>query len=226
MSLVITIDETENTWTPELAIDGQIRQLLDNPANHIHAFIQIIRYLKTSKRTGWLDRGVPSDQTELIADHMYRMAVLAMIVPRLDISIDTCVKIAIIHDIAELLVGDIPPYVNVLKQEKHRREYETIKYLSLLVKTYNPKFAEELVELWLDYEEIRTVEARYIKDIDKLEMIQQAFDYEQQFGLKYDMTEFYQARLLIKTEEIGKLCDELIERRTQWKEQQLTQQSK
>lgn len=213
-------DESVDTWTPELAVDDRIRQLLDDPANYIHAFIQIIRYLKTRKRTGWLDRGIDAAHTELIADHMYRMAVLAMIVPRDDISIDTCVKIAIIHDMAELLVGDIPPYANVSKAEKHRREYETMKYLSLLIKPYNPKFAEELVELWLDYEEIRTIEARYIKDIDKLEMIQQAWDYEQQFGSKYNLEEFYAARPLIKTPEIGQLCDDLIARRNAWKAQQ------
>uniref|UniRef100_A0A7S3VD43 HD domain-containing protein n=1 Tax=Chaetoceros debilis TaxID=122233 RepID=A0A7S3VD43_9STRA len=36
----------------------------------------------------------------------------------------------------------------------------------------------ELFELWKEYEEQETVEALYCKDIDKFEMVMQAFEYE------------------------------------------------
>ncbi|CAN3369177.1 5'-deoxynucleotidase Ygk1p [Diutina catenulata] len=217
-------DETVGSWAPETALDDKIRALLTSNSNYIHAFIQIIRYLKTRKRTGWIDRGIPIDKVESIADHMYRMGILAMIVPNKQVNTDKCVKIALVHDIAESLVGDIPPYANVTKAEKHRREYETVKYLSTLLKPYNPDFAHEIVELWLDYEEIRTIEARYVKDIDKLEMIQQAWEYEQEYGLQYNLDEFYLSRPAIKTPEIGQLCDDLVATRTAWKAEQQSKQ--
>lgn len=152
-------------------------------------------------------------QTESIADHMYRMSILAMALPPHTVNIDKCVKIAAVHDIAESLVGDITPFGGVSKAEKHRRELESIDYLLNLVKPYNETFAHDLKELWLDYENIRCPEALYIKDIDKFEMIQQAWDYEQEYGLKYDLSEFYDSRKAIKTKEVGELCDELLEQR-------------
>lgn len=155
-------------------------------------------------------------QTESIADHMYRMSIIAMAVPSSKVSVDKCVKIALVHDIAEALVGDITPFGGVTKEEKHRRELETIEYLVALVEPYNSEFAHEMKELWLDYEEIRCLEARYVKDIDKFEMIQQAWDYEQEYGLKYDLTEFYDSRPAIKTPEIGELCDEVIRQRLEY----------
>lgn len=206
---------TEPIWKPATAVPAHIQKLLttSKPINNMLAFTQIVRLLKTQPRTGWVDRGVPVAKTESIADHMYRMSILAMAVPPDSVNIDKCVKIALVHDIAEALVGDITPFGGVTKEEKHRREWETIEYLHDLVQPYNPRFAEEMRELWLDYEEIRCLEARYVKDIDKFEMIQQAWDYEQEYGLKYDLSEFYQSRANIKTKEVGDLCDEVIRQR-------------
>lgn len=221
-------DLTENVWEPESVVPENVKALL-NPAdanfkvNYVLAFIQIVALLKVNKRTGWLDRGIPSKNCESISDHMYRMSIISLILPNAELDISKCVKISIIHDIAESLVGDITPFGGVSKEEKHRREYLTIKYLSSLVKPYNPVAAEEILELWLDYEEIRCIEAQYVKDIDKFEMIQQAWDYEQQFGLKYDLEEFYDSRKMIKSNEVGQLCDGIIEKRKLFLQQQQQQ---
>ncbi|KAK6462439.1 hypothetical protein DFJ63DRAFT_319257 [Scheffersomyces coipomensis] len=208
----------KKNWNAEDAVPNHIKKLLvptdpNARINYILAFIQIVRLLKTQKRTGWVDRGIPPRKVESIGDHMYRMSIIAMLVPNSNINLDKCVKIAIVHDIAESLVGDITPFGGVTKAEKHRRELESINYLSSIIKPYNPEYAQEIVELWLDYEEIRTIEARYVKDIDKYEMIQQAWEYEQEYGLKYDLSEFYDSRSAIVSSEIGELCDEVIRQR-------------
>ncbi|CAK9436310.1 uncharacterized protein LODBEIA_P08680 [Lodderomyces beijingensis] len=215
---------TVNQWMPEDSIPKHIKDLLTEtvndqdtttpaPINHFLAFVQIISSLKFQARTGWTDRDIPQLDAESISDHMYRMSIISMLVPPASINKDQCVKIAIVHDIAECLVGDITPFAGIPKEEKHRREFETIKYLHQLIEPYNADFAHEMHELWLDYEEIRTPEARYVKDIDKLEMIQQAWEYEQRFGLKYDLREFYTARAAIKTKEVGELCDAVLRKR-------------
>lgn len=147
-----------------------------------------------------------------------------MCIPNEKVDTDKCVKIALVHDIAELLVGDITPFGGVSKAEKHRREFESIKFLAELIEPYNPKFSSEIMELWLDYEEIRTLEARYVKDIDKFEMIQQAWDYEQEFSLQHDLTEFYNSRSAIVSQEIGELCDEVIRQRNEYVENLRAQQ--
>lgn len=209
---------TESLWKPQSAVPAKIKALLtkSDPINNMLAFTQIVRLLKTQPRTGWVDRGIPVAQTESIADHMYRMSIIAMSLPKDKVSVDKCVKIALVHDIAEALVGDITPFGGVTKAEKHRRELETIEYLVELVNPYNEQFGHEMKELWLDYEEIRCLEARYVKDIDKFEMIQQAWDYEQEYGLKYDLSEFYDSRSSIKTKEIGDLCDEVLRQREEY----------
>ncbi|KAM9912848.1 hypothetical protein OXX69_002173 [Metschnikowia pulcherrima] len=203
-------------WTPEAVVPEKIQRLLQQstPINSMLAFVQIVRLLKTQPRTGWIDRKIPRVDAESIADHMYRMSIIAMALPRSKVDVDKCVKIALVHDIAEALVGDITPFGGVPKEEKHRRELASIEYMASIVSSYNPEFATEMRELWLDYEEIRCLEARYVKDIDKYEMIQQAWDYEQEVGLSCDLSEFYLARSGIVSEEIGALCDEVIRQRT------------
>jgi len=52
---------------------------------------------------------------ESIADHMYRMAIITMMCPDPTVKKDRCVKMAIIHDMAEALVGDITPLDKVPK---------------------------------------------------------------------------------------------------------------
>lgn len=219
-SLVRKMTTQALQWTPEAAVPESIRKLIptlkssgsSGPQSAL-AFIQIVSLLKTQRRTGWIDRGLPAIQVESIADHMYRMGVILMLLPRNIVDVDRCVKISLVHDMAESLVGDIPPYADVTKAEKHRRERITVEYLADLIHEYNPQFANEMAELWWDYESIRTPEARYVKDIDKFEMIQQAWEYEQAHGLKYDLSEFYDSRLAIVSPEIGELCDEVIRQR-------------
>ena len=52
------------------------------------------------------------DEPESIADHMYRMSLMAMISSFSNGKIDTnrCIQLALIHDLAEAQVGDITPY--------------------------------------------------------------------------------------------------------------------
>ncbi|KAI3404837.2 hypothetical protein KGF56_002354 [Candida oxycetoniae] len=213
---------SENTWKPEDAVPQSIKNLLAQESHSVEksssinlflAFLQIISSLKFQPRTGWIDSGIPLVEAESIADHMYRMAIISMIVPPPNINKDKCVKIAIVHDLAECLVGDITPFSGIAQQEKHRRELETINYICEFVKPYNAEFAHEMRELWTDYEEIRTPEARYVKDIDKFEMIQMAWEYELKYGLKYDIGQFYRARSAVKTKEVGELCDAILQKR-------------
>ncbi|CAH6719706.1 5'-deoxynucleotidase [[Candida] jaroonii] len=226
-----TTTKMTKLWMPQDNVPERVQKLLTpnqpTKVNYILSFIQIVRLLKTQKRTGWVDCKIPPHQVESISDHMYRMSIIAMCIPNSDkkINIDKCVKIAVIHDIAESLVGDITPFEGVPKSEKHRRELETMKYLSSIIEPYNKEFSEEIMELWLDYEEIRCLEARYVKDIDKLEMIQQAWDYEQDFGIKYDLNQFYESRSAIKTKEIQEICDELINQRNAFIEQKKEESS-
>lgn len=208
----------EAPWKPADHVPERVKALIASklPINSMLAFTQILRLLKSQPRTGWVDKGISLVNAESISDHMYRMSLISMALPTDTILVDKCVKIALVHDIAESLVGDITPFGGVTKAEKHRRERETIDYLVDLIQGYSPRFASEMKELWLAYENTLCLEARYVRDIDKFEMIAQAWDYEQDYGIEYDLSEFYAARSGIETKIIGDLCDELIAQRSSY----------
>ncbi|XP_026518105.1 HD domain-containing protein 2-like isoform X2 [Terrapene carolina triunguis] len=74
-------------------------------------------------RTGWVYRNV--EKPESVSDHMYRMAVMALVTEDKQLNKDRCVRLALVHDMAECIVGDIAPADNISKEEKHQREEKT-----------------------------------------------------------------------------------------------------
>eukprot|EP00199_Chlamydomonas_sp_CCMP681_P006456 CAMPEP_0119116108 /NCGR_PEP_ID=MMETSP1180-20130426/52105_1 /TAXON_ID=3052 ORGANISM="Chlamydomonas cf sp, Strain CCMP681" /NCGR_SAMPLE_ID=MMETSP1180 /ASSEMBLY_ACC=CAM_ASM_000741 /LENGTH=199 /DNA_ID=CAMNT_0007105223 /DNA_START=102 /DNA_END=701 /DNA_ORIENTATION=+ len=143
-------------------------------------FLFLLQKLKTTPRTGWVKRGV--QQPESIADHMYRMGMMALIVgPDAGVNINRCIKMGIVHDVAEAIVGDITPYCNVAPEEKHRLEMDAISQIKAMLGE-GTSAAQEISELWHEYEANQSKEAKLVKDFDKLEMIIQAHEYEQDQG--------------------------------------------
>jgi putative hydrolase of HD superfamily len=132
--------------------------------------------LKRLRRTGWLMRGVPNPES--IADHSFRTALVVMFLAdelsRKGLEIDACraLRIALIHDIGEARITDIPSTVSryVNKSEAERR--------AVLDMFKRVPGGEEYSELWLEYEEENTVEGRLVKFADRLEMLIQAYEYE------------------------------------------------
>ncbi|CDK24306.1 unnamed protein product [Kuraishia capsulata CBS 1993] len=206
---------TQKEWEPADNIPQDIQILLDKantPFQYINIFYQLLGLLKSQPRTGWVMKNI--SEPESIADHMYRMALISM---TLKTKVDTakCAKIALVHDISESVVGDIVPHdTKIDKVEKNKREYKTILYLSSIIEKYNPEFAKEIVELWLDYEEQRNNEAKMVKDIDKFELLVQTFEYEKLTSKRYD--EFFDSRALIKSAEVSGMADDLIEERNKF----------
>lgn len=142
---------------------------------------------------------------------MYRMGIMALIsndIPGVDR--DRCIKMAIVHDIAEAIVGDITPSDGVPKSEKSRMEQEALAHMCNLLGDGDR--AKELAELWTEYEENSSAEAKIVKDFDKIEMILQAFEYENEQGL--DLEEFFQSTAGKFQTDVGKAwAAEIVERR-------------
>lgn len=132
---------------------------------------------------------------------MYRMGLMALIAPDIPgIDRDKCIKMAIVHDIAEAIVGDITPSDGVPKAEKSRKEREALEHMCKLLGAESR--AKEMSELWNEYEENSTPEAKIVKDFDKVEMILQALEYENEQGR--DLEEFFQSTAGKLQTEMGK----------------------
>lgn len=151
-------------------------------------FLTLCHSLKTTKRAGWVKRGLQNPES--IADHMYRMGLMALISPDIPgVDRDKCVKMAIVHDIAEAIVGDITPSDGIPKLEKSRREREALDHMCNLLG--GGSRAKEIRDLWMEYEENSSLEANIVKDFDKVEMILQAWEYEKDQGK--DLEEFFES---------------------------------
>ncbi|QDZ18749.1 HD domain-containing protein [Chloropicon primus] len=175
-------------------------------------FLRILQNLKATKRTGWVRKGVRGPES--IADHMYRMSVMAMIAGDDGGKLDRnkCIKLAIAHDIAEAIAGDIAPSDNVPKEEKHRLEREALESMTEVLGG-DREVSEELSELWHEYEAGETEEAKLLKDLDKVEMILQALEYEDQQA-DLDLAEFFDSvEGKLKTETGRKWAEEIARRR-------------
>ncbi|XP_061563290.1 HD domain-containing protein 2 [Cololabis saira] len=149
-------------------------------------FMKLIGQLKRVPRTGWVYRKVK--KPESVSDHMYRMAMMSLTITDPAIDRDRCIKMALVHDMAECIVGDIAPSDNVSKAEKYRREEEAMKHLTSLLQE---GLKQELFALWEEYESQSSPEARLVKQFDLLEMILQAHEYEELEGEPGRLQEFF-----------------------------------
>lgn len=152
--------------------------------------------LKRIKRTGWLDRGLPPEVTESVADHSMLTALIAWITASTDpgLDADRVLKLALVHDLAEAVFGDDPPYdradvplddpgaLRAFFSVRHVRTAENIAAKraaeqdaagELLALTPEP-VRTEIASLWAEYDAQETPEARFVKQVDRLEAFLQA----------------------------------------------------
>ncbi|XP_060908283.1 HD domain-containing protein 2 [Labrus mixtus] len=149
-------------------------------------FMKLIGQLKRVPRTGWVYRNVK--KPESVSDHMYRMAMMSLTITDPTVDKNRCIKLALVHDMAECIVGDIAPFDNISKEEKHRREEAAMRHLSGLL----PEgLKQEIYGLWEEYETQGSPEARLVKEFDLLEMILQAHEYEELEGTPGRLQEFF-----------------------------------
>jgi putative hydrolases of HD superfamily len=151
------------------------------------------------------------------------MAIISMCAPaslasKLDIQ--RCTILALVHDMAESLVGDITPVDGVPKTEKSRREQITMDYLckQLLGNVDGGVVGERIRAAWEEYEDSKTLESRFVHDVDKVELILQMVEYEKASQGKIDLSEFTYVATKVETPEVKEWCNQLLEEReAYWK---------
>ena len=129
-------------------------------------FLHLATNLKTTPRTGWVKRNVKDPES--IADHMYRMSLMALLMEgNTDgYDVDRCIKLAIVHDLAECIAGDITPVCGVSDGEKYRMESEAMDTITSMLG--DNAASRNIRALWDEYERGETKEAKLVKDFDKV----------------------------------------------------------
>ncbi len=148
-----------------------------NPSNGLHRTLK----LKEIVRKGWQRVGVADPES--VADHSWGVAWLALNLCPPDLELKKVLTLALVHDLAEVITGDITPYDQIHPLEKQRREAQAVETLCREL----PK-GRLIRKLHQDYQTQRTVEARFVKVMDKLDMALQAQNYYQSCGM--DPTDF------------------------------------
>lgn len=128
--------------------------------------------LKELPRAGWVRAGVRSPES--VAAHSWGVAWLVLVLcpPHLDREKALC--IAIVHDLAEVRVGDITPHDGVAPHDKHAREQAAFAALNTGLPVDLMPFAQAYGS---------TPEGRFVKACDKLDMALQAQRYTAEQGL-------------------------------------------
>ena len=151
-------------------------------------FYLLATKLKYKIRSGWDENhwNVSKERLESVAEHVYGTCILAISLDsefECHIDLNKVIKMLVIHELGEVVIGDITPFDNVSKEEKLRLEHEAIiKVISNLQKK------DELINLIIECDERKTSEAIFAYHCDKLEADLQSKVY-QDMGCHHSLDE-------------------------------------
>lgn len=151
---------------------------------NLFSFLLNIGQLKTLPRKGWVLRGIANPES--VADHSCRVAMMAWCFSQ-NTSLDSsrCVELALFHDVAESMIGDITPKDNIPEEEKLKKETSIFQDFAKIIE--QPR----LLELWYEYRDEKTPESILVHEVDKLEMLLQAYEYQEKSGNALSLLEFW-----------------------------------
>jgi putative hydrolase of HD superfamily len=152
-------------------------------------FLQLSGKLKYTKRTGWVEAEVP--EPESVADHVFRVALLSMILSD-DKGLDTlkAVTMALIHDLPEALIGDLPP-----RQKETDHILQESQTMNQMLELLPEKLSINYRVLWDEYIEGKSPEAKLVHTVDKLEMLLQAAEYKINENQNRRLEHFWQTKI-------------------------------
>lgn len=153
----------------------------------IFKFLSLVANLKHSPRRGWVLKNVKNPES--IAGHMYAMGMMTFLLGN-NSNLDRikCMQLALVHDLAESIVGDITPADNIPSNEKHKMEDEAMKELTSYLADDVGKM---IYDLYKEYEAKETSEAKFVKELDVFDMIFTARLYEKRDNTPGKLEDFF-----------------------------------
>ena len=138
-----------------------------------------LQRLKRLDRTGWTLRGLPNG-TESVASHSFGVSVTAMlladklIAQGMVVNVEKVLRIALLHDWAEVRVGDMPRTATMYFGSEARKQAETAAFSDIVSEIDEGLYAS----LYDDYERRASFEARLVKAADVLDLLVQVLALE------------------------------------------------
>jgi putative hydrolase of HD superfamily len=152
-------------------------------------FFSFVTDLKKVRRAGWAFKaGIKSPES--VADHSFSLSVMTMVFSDVEgLDTERALKMAIIHDLAESITGDIMPdkITRRTKKNLENKAMETI--LNKLPKSLRKEYSQ----IWDEYVNERSDLSKLVHRLDKLEMILQAIKYMSSGHSAEELIEFTQS---------------------------------
>lgn len=127
-------------------------------------FLGILEKLKCNTRHNWTTNG----RQESVAEHSWRLAVLAMLMeddfPQLDMN--KVIRMCLIHDWGEAVTGDIPAFIKTEADEE--KEADAIE---ALLKNLPETISSGFLTMFKEMSDLTTNEAILVKALDKTETL-------------------------------------------------------
>jgi len=146
----------------------------------IDALLETAR-LKALDRAGWVRCGI--ERPESVAAHSWGVGWLVLVLLPDDLDRGRALSYAALHDLPEVRVGDIMPSDEVEATAKSHREHVAMSALCR-----DLPGGDRLLATWEAYEAQADPEARFVRQLDRLDMAIQAVVYREEGGT--DLREF------------------------------------
>jgi len=150
-----------------------------NPSATLQLLLNTHR-LKRTPRSGWMMRGVTD--AESVADHSFGVAFISLLLAEfVDQPLDKTklLTIALLHDLPETVLSDLPSLAASHLPLDAKRQAEEEILAELL---HHLPCVEQWYVWWQEFEDETSAEGRLVRDADQLDMLIQAYVYEQTTG--------------------------------------------
>ncbi len=183
----------------------------ENLAKQI-AFIKEIDKIKYIRRR---TRLFNSDRNENDAEHSWHLAMMALVLSEYsDAEVDLLkvIKMVLIHDIVEIDAGDTFIYD---PNKNHENTEEELKSAQRIFGLLPEKQAAEFIEIWTEFEEGVSEEAKFARAMDRLEPLLQNTSNGggtwKEFGVRYQQV--YDKKKIIQegSKELWSYAEQLLE---------------
>lgn len=177
-----------------------------------------IEFIKEIDKLKYIQRRTKlfnSDRNENDAEHSWHLAMMAIVLSdysNTNIDLLKVIKMVLIHDIVEIDAGDTFIYD---QNKNHDNTEEELKAAERIFGLLPEKQATEFIEIWKEFEDGITDEAKFAKSMDRLEPLLQNTSNNggtwKEFGIKYQTV--YNKKEVIKNgaTELWEYAEQLIE---------------
>lgn len=176
--------------------------------------IQFIQEIDKIKYVFRKTKLINSDRHENDAEHSWHLAMIAIVLSEYanePVDMLKVVKMVLIHDIVEIDSGDVFMYDTTKNHDNFDEEFKAAKRIFGILPE---RQAEEFINLWVEFEEMKTMESKFARTVDRLEPLLQNTSNNggtwAEFDVRYQKV--IEKKSIIKegSEEIWKFAEKLI----------------